>query len=272
MLARLLLALFALLLPLGAAAQETPPAAIAGEWDLRIDGATIFRFAIEPAGEGEWQGRWSRPQVFNSDGNAFYNIRPGVRSSSSMTGLAVGDAVELAFEDPRPGAIPDIFRFRLTGPDSVEMVYVGTGLAPYVLVRAAQGEGLGGWDATRVYRRVLPGVVDTAPPPAAPVPQASAPAPLPTRRRLTVPSIDFDLGRGTASPAPGPRVAAPVPEPEPAPEPSAEPAPDPAPEVAPEVAPETAPETAAQPSPEPGPQPEAGPDRPRIDADFLEGL
>jgi hypothetical protein len=259
MLARLLLlVLFALLLPSGAMAQDAPPEEIAGEWDLRIDGATIFRFAIEPAGDGAWQGRWSRPQVFNSDGNAFYNIRAGVRTTASMTGLAVGDAVELAFEDPRPGAIPDIFRFRLTGPDSVEMVYVGTGLAPYVLVRAAQGERLGAWDAARTYRRVLPGVIEVAPvPPALPAaaPARAAPsAPAPPVRRLTVPLLDFDLGRGTASPAPPVPVPAPPPEPEP------------------ETG--TVAGIVAQPvaEPEPDPRPDPEPDRPRIGADFLDGL
>lgn len=155
---RLMLVLAALLLPLAAMAQPAelaPDPAIAGAWDLRLDGAAVFRFEIEQAPEGGWQGRWLRPETFNSDGNAFYNIRGGTRTTASMTGLEVAETVELGFDDPRPGAIPDIFSFRLTGPDSAEMVYIGTGLAPYPLVRARAGAAMGPWDAARIYRRAV---------------------------------------------------------------------------------------------------------------------
>jgi hypothetical protein len=168
MLTRLIIALCALLLPLNVQAQS-----LAGSWDLRIDDTTVFRFAIAEGQDGEWLGQWHRPERFNSDGNAFYNMRGGVKSTSSMTGILFRDMVELAFEDPRPGAIPDIFRFRLTGPNSAEMTYVGTGLAPYPLVRAAPGGTIGNWDATRVYRRVV-GAAAAQPAPAEPEP---APAP-----------------------------------------------------------------------------------------------
>lgn len=147
----------AALVPAAVRAQEgTPPAEIAGAWDLVIDGLPIFRFEIESLPNAQWRGRWSRPQTFNSNGDAFYNIRPGVRTTTSMTALAVDGAVELAFDDPRPGAVPDIFSFRLVGPDTVEMTYVGTGLAPYTLVRASAGQRLGGWDERRIYSRLVP--------------------------------------------------------------------------------------------------------------------
>ena len=152
MLIRFALALFALLLPLSAHAQS-----LEGSWDLRVEGATVFRFEIEEGLDGEWLGQWQRPQQFNSNGNAFYNMRGGVKTTPSMTGILFLDMVELAFDDPRPGAIPDIFRFRLTGPDSAEMIYVGTDLAPYAMVRAAPGTPIGDWDATRVYRRTVAG-------------------------------------------------------------------------------------------------------------------
>lgn len=192
MLIRLALALFALLLPLSAHAQS-----LAGSWDLRVEGATVFRFEIEEGLDGEWLGQWQRPQQFNSNGNAFYNMRGGVKTTPSMTGILFLDMVELAFDDPRPGAIPDIFRFRLTGPDSAEMIYVGTDLAPYAMVRAAPGTPIGDWDATRVYRRTLAG------------PQNDG------QLERVVPGVSFSLG----GPAPAPVAAeAPVPEPvEPAP-------------------------------------------------------
>ena len=158
----------------------TPPAELAGSWDLRLDGATIFRFTIERTASGGWQGRWQRPDSFNSNGNAFANLRGGVKSTVSMTALAVGQMVELAFDDPRPGAVPDIFRFRLIGSDAVAMGYVGTQLPPYLLVRAAPDAPLGNWDSTKVYRRPMPGAPTTAAPvPASPAPAAPAATPAP---------------------------------------------------------------------------------------------
>jgi hypothetical protein len=176
MLTRLLLALCALLLPMSAHAQS-----IEGHWDLRIENTTVFRFDITEGQDGEWLGQWHRPERFNSDGNAFYNMRGGVKSTASMTGILFLNMVELAFDDPRPGAIPDIFRFRLLGPDSAEMTYVGTGLAPYALVRAAADAPIGDWDATRRLSRAVSGPAaapDRAPEPvpgpvAEPAPSAS---------------------------------------------------------------------------------------------------
>ena len=185
MLRRLILALLVLLLPLVAQAQSlAPQTEIEGAWDLKLDDTTVFRFEIVQAADGEWRGRWLRPDTFNSDGNAFYNIRGGVKNTASMTGLEVGDAVELAFDDPRPGAIPDIFRFRLTGPDSAEMIYVGTPLAPYGLVRAGAGTRVGPWDAERIYSRIV------------------ARAPDGSRLERVPPGIDFDLAaRSLSTPA-----------------------------------------------------------------------
>ena len=178
----------------------------------------------------------------SSDGNAFYNIRGGVKASPSMTGITFRDTVELAFDDPRPGAIPDIFRFRLTGEDSAEMVYVGTDLAPYALVRARAGDPMGSWDATRFYRRTV----------ALPVTAEAVPDSAPPARAapdIVLPAITFDLGDpARANPRP---VRRPVPEPVPVPAPQAEPAAPPVTEVPDEAEPD---------------------ERPRLGYDFLEGL
>ena len=170
MVIRLLLALCALLLPLRAQAQS-----IEGHWDLRIENTTVFRFDITEGQDGEWLGQWHRPERFNSDGNAFYNMRGPVKSTASMTGILFMNMVELAFDDPRPGAIPDIFRFRLLGPDSAEMTYVGTGLAPYALVRAAADAPIGGWDPARRLSRVVSSPAVAPGPVAEPAPPAPAP-------------------------------------------------------------------------------------------------
>lgn len=281
MLRSVFLAVLALLLPLGVAAQpvaevevaEVPVAEapairrLAGAWDLRVDGATIFRFAINAAADGEWTGQWQRPAIFNSDGNAFYNIRGGVQTSSSMTGIMFDDAVELAFDDPRPGAIPDIFRFRLTGGDSAEMIYVGTDLAPYMLVRANAADAIGPWDQARLYRRIVPGAAPAEAPAVAAVEAEAERAPVGAgdragdragdlagdrAGRLVLPAIAFDLAgqsRGAARPAPQPVPEAAAPEPPP-----------------PAIEPVEAAAAEAEP-------PEANPDeQPRIGYDFLEGL
>lgn len=231
-----------------------PPAAIAGNWDLRIDGTTIFRFIIERTAAGEWRGRWQRPDSFNSNGNAFANLRGGVKSTASMAGNAVFELVELAFDDPRPGAVPDIFRFRLVGPDAVDMTYVGTQLAPYRLVRAGAGDALGTWEEGRIYRRPVPGAAPAAaraagggaaaaPDPAAPAaPRSAAPPasravqPTPDGRIILGPQVPFlDLTRRAPPP----------------PETPAEPA------------------TAASPA---APAAEAPEPESQVGADFLEGL
>ena len=155
MLARLL-ALLALLLPLPAAAQGAP-SSLAGTWALEIGGATIFRFDLEevPGKDGEWRGTWSRPSRFASDGDNFAQIQLPARQIRSMAGLEFDGTVEVSFPDPRPEAIPDIFRFRLIDFDAVEMTYVGTELAPYVLQRVPQNTALGPFREGATYSRTV---------------------------------------------------------------------------------------------------------------------
>ena len=143
-----------------------------GSWALRIDGAIIFRFDLAESGEG-WIGVWSRPTSFASDGDRFGNLKgPADRVESGET-RTIGEWIELTFPDDRPGAVPDIFRFRLSQPDRVEMIYVDTGLAPYTLERVAEDALLGPWETGKVYAR------DGAPPasPPSPRPRPNAPEP-----------------------------------------------------------------------------------------------
>jgi len=162
MLHRLLL-LFALLLPVPAAAQTVEGRTLEGSWAFEIGGAVIFRFDIAPVEgkAGEWRGTWSKPASFASDGNNFQKLTGPPVQVKSMAGLAFEDTVELSFNDPRPGAIPDIFNFRLVDPDAAEMTYVGTGLAPYLLERVTPDTTLGPWNAAATYSRDVP---DEAPP------------------------------------------------------------------------------------------------------------
>ena len=164
MVARLLLFL-ALLLPAPAAAEP-----LAGSWALEVGGAEIFRFDIARDGDGKWHGTWSKPSSFASDGNNFSHLTGPAKSVPSMTALETPDGIELSFDDPRPGAVPDIFDFKPIDSDAVEMIYVGTKLAPYTLERVKPGTPLGPWDASATYSREAPPQQAEAAPEKAPEP------------------------------------------------------------------------------------------------------
>jgi len=163
MIARLFLALVLCLqlafVPSSAQAQSE---ALEGSWDFRLDGVTIFRFEISRSGAQEWRGTWSRPESFGTDGYTFTRLRGGVEEVPSMTGIKFNEKVELSFDDPRPNAIPDIFRFELIDYSSARMTYVGTDLAPFAMVRAAPGDPIGKWNDRVAYSRPRPGLAEEA--------------------------------------------------------------------------------------------------------------
>lgn len=123
-----------------------------GSWALQIRDTVIFRFDIVKEGS-KWSGTWLRPDSFASDGNAFARIKGPVESVPSMAGLNFAGMVELSFDDPRPGAIPDIFRFKQIDASHAELSYVGTDLEPYNLVRVSADSDIGDWNDAAVYRR-----------------------------------------------------------------------------------------------------------------------
>jgi hypothetical protein len=150
MVARLLL-LLALLLPAPASADT-----LEGSWALRMGGTSIFRFDIAKDAEGKWRGTWSKPSSFASDGNNFSRLKGPAKKVPSMTALETPDGIELSFNDPRPGAVPDIFDFKPIDSDAVELIYVGTDLAPYTLERVKAEAPLGPWAADATYSREAP--------------------------------------------------------------------------------------------------------------------
>ena len=192
---RLILAL-ALVLPLPAGAQpagEPAPVArpatfaaemLAGSWALRVEGAVVFRFDLEKAGDG-WTGSWIKPRAFATDGAMFRDIVGPPIEQAALRGRALGDWAELTFGDARPGAVPDVFRFRLVGPDRAEVIYAETGLAPFELERVADDTLPGPWAPGRVYRRegVSPGpLVTFSLPPSVITPRREPAEPAPQER------------------------------------------------------------------------------------------
>lgn len=142
-------------LPLLALLLASPAAAdpLEGSWVLDAGGKAVFRFDIAKDDEGKWHGTWSKPSSFASDGNNFSHLKGPPKAVPSMTALETPDGIELSFNDPRPGAVPDIFDFKPIDEDAVEMTYVGTGLAPYTLERVKADASIGPWDAEATYSR-----------------------------------------------------------------------------------------------------------------------
>ena len=171
MIIRLFLMLLALLTPTLAQAHE-----MEGRWAFQIEDATIFVFEMERAEDGEWHGTWLRPDRFASNGAVFARL-VGEREVTSSAGIEFAGDIELTFDDPAPGAIPDIFRFRHLGEGRAQMTYVGTPLAPYPLVAASAAARLGPFAEGRVYDRdnavTVPGEVEAIPRPAPTPPAAS---------------------------------------------------------------------------------------------------
>jgi hypothetical protein len=165
---RLLSALLAMLVPVAAQAHE-----LEGRWAFRIDTATIFVFELDRAEDGEWHGTWTRPETFASNGAVFARL-VGSKVLTSSAGIEFAGDIELTFDDPAPGAIPDIFRFRHLDEGRAQMTYVGTPLAPYPLIAVPRGTGLGPFAAGMVYDRDNavsdPGSAPLPPPAPAPPP------------------------------------------------------------------------------------------------------
>ena len=156
-------------LPLLALFLATPAVAepLEGSWALDAGGTTIFRFDLSKGADGKWHGTWSKPTSFASDGNNFSHLKGPPKEVRSMTALDTPDGIELSFNDPRPGAVPDIFDFKPIDADAVEMKYVGTDLAPYTLERVKPDAPLGPWDIDKTYSReaqASEAKADSAPP------------------------------------------------------------------------------------------------------------
>lgn len=154
MIQRILLALaLALSLSVPAKAQSIADApTLEGFWTFSVEGTSILAFTLKKE-DGEWKGRWIRPRSFSSDGVQFVKlVGPPVVVDASKAKM-VGGWLELTFDDPRPGAVPDIFRLRVTGKDEAEAIYTGTGFPVLKLARAEPTDMLGPWPPGEVYRR-----------------------------------------------------------------------------------------------------------------------
>ncbi|MEO7814482.1 MAG: hypothetical protein ABIR87_03460 [Sphingomicrobium sp.] len=149
MIVRLLIAAALLLL-----AGPAPAADPQGTWALRAGDTTIMQFKVSKTPSG-WTGEWQRPSHFKSDGINFSGISgPVVRRTARSTREVVG-GVEMTFDDPAPGAFPDVFVIRAHSGSTAQVSYIAFGNEPATLVRAMPGKAIGGWDKKRVYVRTV---------------------------------------------------------------------------------------------------------------------
>jgi len=185
-------------------------------WALRIDDANIFVFVVDRADDGTWSGTWKRPGSFASNGVVFARMN-GSEEVTSISGREFAGDVELNFDDPRPGAVPDVFRFRLIGPGRAQLTYVGTPLPTYPLVAVAEGSCLGPFDMERIYDRdnavtVLPAAAAPSPAPVAgpavTAPHAPAIAAVPVAVDAAPPVIRAAPANPVAAPSQVPAVRA----------------------------------------------------------------
>lgn len=142
------------MLPLLLATTTTPPCAT-GRWITTAGDRPIFALTIADGPNGP-SAIWERPAHFDADAENFSNVRgPAVRRTAQSV-RRDGDVLQLAFDDPRPGATPDVFRVRCTPPGRLSVELDGAEMEPFDFSRApAQAATLGGWDANRTYVRAI---------------------------------------------------------------------------------------------------------------------
>lgn len=143
-----MLTLFPLLL-----AAASPAPSMAGAWDLKSGEQTIFRLDIRETASGT-TATWERPEHLQMDGDSFSHLSgPAIRRIARNVRSVDGD-IELTFDDPAPGATPDILRLHRVDMDHVDVTYEGTPFEPFGFVRTkANAAPLGPWDVNRRYIR-----------------------------------------------------------------------------------------------------------------------
>lgn len=143
----------ALLLPLLLAAAAVPD--VNGTWDLLAGGETIYRIEIASTPAGT-TATWSRPMHLDGDNDGFSRVTGPVVRRKARTVRVVGGDLELTFDDPTPGAMPDVFRLHRVDATHLRLVYQGTGLEPFDLDRATAATFPNAkWQSDRTYVRTI---------------------------------------------------------------------------------------------------------------------
>ena len=125
-----------------------------GTWALRAGDTDLMRFKVVRTADG-WTGEWQRPAHFESDGEGFTGLSGPVVTRTATSAREVPGGVELTFDDPAPGAIPDVFVIKARNASIADVGYNAFGGEPAALFRATLGKPLGGWRKDRTYTRTV---------------------------------------------------------------------------------------------------------------------
>jgi hypothetical protein len=133
----------------------TMAADLSGAWAVKSGGTTIYRFEIAKTAQG-WSGTWERPQTMQTNGEAFDHLAGPIVRRVASKAIADGDSLDLTFEDPRPGAIDDVFRIQTIDATHAKASFptleaFGMQVDPEILVRESSNAPLGGWDTDASY-------------------------------------------------------------------------------------------------------------------------
>lgn len=138
---------------LAVAPVSVPAADLTGSWDLEAGGTTIFRLEIAKAPDG-MAVTWGRPYDLLADGSSFSDLTgPVVRRKARDIRKVDGD-LDVTFDDPRPGARPDVLHLHRVDANHIDVSYkmLGLGWEPFHFTRSKpHPAALGPWDSKRTY-------------------------------------------------------------------------------------------------------------------------
>jgi hypothetical protein len=107
---------------------------------------------------GGWAGAWIRPDRFTlSTSHQVSGISGSTVRRRIFGAVAHGDGFDLTIAAPTPAEAPDLFTFRLLGPDRAELGFKDLPMPPLMLARAEPGAAVaGGWEEARTYSLEAP--------------------------------------------------------------------------------------------------------------------
>lgn len=122
------------LLIIAAPAMAADPAGI---WAFRTGNTTLFKMAVRHDGPG-WAATWVRSSRFDTDADGrFKTGGPIIKRPADEAHANPDGSVEISFNDPRPGATPDVFRIRAIDAGRAEAYYNGARMGAILLTRSS---------------------------------------------------------------------------------------------------------------------------------------
>jgi len=117
-------------------AAPTMAADPAGIWAFRIGNMTLFKIALRHRGP-DWSATWFRSSDLDVDADGKLKTGgPIIKRAATEARANPDGTVEVSFDDPRPGATPDVFRIRLIDTRRAEAYYNGGRMGAILLARA----------------------------------------------------------------------------------------------------------------------------------------